>query len=180
MLIAVQAFWRGTSVRLTSGRRKADMRLRLRQAALKAAQSPHCQLGFQTKAALQQLAAAKHLPQAFPAMATLSMCSQYSKGCCRIIAGTVTHDLTSVTVGNCIWALQFPSQQWPYPLLHYQSFIVVNGKLDWTTYDSSQACVMAGHACGASLHSTCGDQAWYSTHMQHVLALKKRCHHSMQ
>ena len=91
MLVAVQAFWRGTSVRLTGGRRKADMRLRLRQAALKATQSTHRQLGSQTKAALQQLAAAKHLPQAFPAMATLSMCSQYSKGCCRMIAGTVAH-----------------------------------------------------------------------------------------
>ena len=130
MLIAVQAFWRGSSVRLTSGRRKADMRLRLRQAALKAAQSPHRQLGSQTKAALQLLAAAKHLPQAFPAMATLSMCSQYSKGCCRVIAGTVTHDPTSVTVGNCIWVLQFPSRQWPYPLLQSQCFILIDKKQD--------------------------------------------------
>lgn len=86
-LIAAQAFWRGTSVRLSSGRRKADMRVRLRQAALKAAHSPTRQLGFQTNAALHRLAAAKQLPQALPAMATLSMCSQYSKGCCKIIAG---------------------------------------------------------------------------------------------
>lgn len=93
--ITVQAFWRGTSVRMTSGRRKADMRLRLRQAAVRAAKSPHRQLGSQTRAALQQLVAAKHLPQAFPAMATLSMCSQYSKGCCTMIAGGVKqHYLT--------------------------------------------------------------------------------------
>lgn len=90
LLIAVQALWRGSSVRLGSGRRKADMRSRLRQAALRAAQTPHRQLGSQTKAALQQLAAAKHLPQALPALATLSMCSQYSKGCCRMIAGRLT------------------------------------------------------------------------------------------
>lgn len=84
---SAQALWRGSSVRLCSGRRKADMRSRLRQAALKAAHSPHRQLGCQTKAALQQLAAAKQLPQALPALATLSMCSQYSKGCCRMVAG---------------------------------------------------------------------------------------------
>ena len=85
--LPLQASWRGTSIRLHSGRRKADMRLRLQQAASKAALNPHRQLGAQTRTALQQLAAAKQLPQASSPMATLSMCSQYSKGCCQMIAG---------------------------------------------------------------------------------------------
>ena len=87
--------WRGASVRLHSSRRMADMRMRLRVAAEKAAGAPHRQLGCQIKAALQQLAAAKQLPQASSAMATLSMCSQYSKGCCRMIAGRTARHLAA-------------------------------------------------------------------------------------
>ncbi len=83
----MQACWRGAQVRMLAGRRKAEMRKRLQQAAMAAAQAPHRQLGHQTRAALQQLLAAKHLPQASAAMATLSMCSSYSKGCCSMIAG---------------------------------------------------------------------------------------------
>jgi len=70
-----------------AGQRKAEMRKRLQQAAVAAAQAPHRQLGYQTRVALQDLLAAKHLPQASAAMATLSMCSSYSKGCCGMIAG---------------------------------------------------------------------------------------------
>lgn len=70
-----------------AGRRKAEMRRRLQQAAVAALQMPHRQLGHQTSLALQQLLVAKHLPQASTAMATLSMCSAYSKGCCTMIAG---------------------------------------------------------------------------------------------
>ena len=70
-----------------AGRRKAEMSKRLQQAAVAAAQAPHRQLGYQTRVALQHLLAAKHLPQASAAMATLSMCSSYSKGCCSMIAG---------------------------------------------------------------------------------------------
>ena len=83
-----------------SGRRKADMRARLRQAAMKAAQTPHRQLGSQTKAALQQLAAAKQLPQALPALATLNMCTQYSKGCCRMVAGGLTSHVALIVEPN--------------------------------------------------------------------------------
>ena len=39
---------------------------------------------------------------------------------------------------------------------------------------------MASHAYGASLHSTYGDQARHSTHMQYVLALENSCHHLLQ
>lgn len=70
-----------------AGRRKADMRRRLQQAAVAAAQGPHRQLGYQTRVALQQLLAAKHLPQASAAMAVLSMCAASSKGCCFMVAG---------------------------------------------------------------------------------------------
>ncbi len=79
---------------MRSGRRKAEMRHRLQQAAVAAVQAPHRQLGYQTSLALQQLLAAKHLPQAALAMATLSMCSAYSKGCCRMIAGNELHGQT--------------------------------------------------------------------------------------
>ncbi|KAA6419435.1 MAG: abnormal spindle-like microcephaly-associated protein [Trebouxia sp. A1-2] len=83
---AACAWWRGGQVRMHAGRRKAQMRKRLQQAAVAAAQDPHRQLGHLTRGALQQLLAAKHLPQASAAMATLSMCSSYSKGCCSMIA----------------------------------------------------------------------------------------------
>ena len=76
------------------------MRKRLQQAAVAAAQAPHRQLGNQTRAALQQLLAARHLPQASAAMATLSMCSSYSKGCCGMIAGVYAAVCTAQTRGS--------------------------------------------------------------------------------
>ena len=79
-------------MRAHAGRRKADMRHRLRQAAEAAVQKPERQLGQQTQAALQQLLAVRHMPQASAAIATLAMCTTYSKGCCMLIAGAVHTD----------------------------------------------------------------------------------------
>ena len=82
-----QAVWRGTYVRLHDGPNKATARQRLRAAGRAAPGQPHRQLGYQASQALQQLRAAKLVPQAAAACATLSMCTLYSKECCRLFAG---------------------------------------------------------------------------------------------
>lgn len=87
LMLLPQAVWRGAFARLHDGSRKATARQRLRAAALASQAQPHRQLGFQASQALQQLRAAKLVPQAAAACATLSMCTLYSKECCRLFAG---------------------------------------------------------------------------------------------
>ena len=79
-------------MRLHDSARKASMRHRLHAAAVSSQTQPQRQLGFQTSQALQQLQTAKHVPQAVAACATLSMCTTYSKECCRLLAGQSAYD----------------------------------------------------------------------------------------
>ena len=74
-------------MRLHGSQQQAEARRRLREAAVAAEAAPHRQLGHQTRQALLQLRAAKHVPQATTACATLSMCTSYSKACCTLLAG---------------------------------------------------------------------------------------------
>lgn len=74
-------------MRLHGSQQTAEARGRLQEAAAAAKVAPHRQLGHQTRQALLQLRAAKHVPQATAACATLSMCTSYSKACCTLLAG---------------------------------------------------------------------------------------------
>jgi abnormal spindle-like microcephaly-associated protein len=78
----IQATWRGHLVRRTDGKRKQNMRMRIRAAHLRAIQHPHMRLGNRTASALSSLLATKQLTTVMQAVASLAVTANLSRSCC--------------------------------------------------------------------------------------------------